>query len=149
MWVIGSASNQAEETQSDERLRGRRSVNLPSVTGKLCCLFRIHVTRCCKVHVYNRKIKVTYFPGLDIFSGDHRDERRRPPPAPEVRLTQQPSKKWIKKSKGTQKSRPKQYWQAAAKRSQESSQGSDKAKALSNGGVCQPPIAPRKSGEIF
>ena len=100
MWVIGSASNQAEETQSDERLRGRRSVNLPSVTGKLCCLFRIHVTRCCKVHVYNRKIKVTYFPGLDLFSGDHRDERRRPPPAPEVRSTQQPSKSGSKSPRG-------------------------------------------------
>ena len=35
-----------------------------------------------------------------------------------------------------------------SKRSKESSKGSDKAKALSNGGVCQPPTAPRKSGEI-
>ena len=145
LWVIGSASK--KRRNQAERLRGRCSVKLPSVTGNRIFVVssRIHVIRSCKDLFYNRQIKTTYFPGLDIYSGD---AERRSKTARSL-LTKQPSKsKKVDKSKGTKKSRPKQYWQAAVKRSKESSQGSDKAKALSNGGVCQPPTAPRKSGEI-
>ena len=101
LWVIGSACRRDAISWWEV---ARKTFSETTVTEwnrqPFVVFFRFHVTWRCKVHVYNRKIKVTYFPGLDLFSGDHRDERRRPPPAPEVRSTQQPSRKWIKKPRG-------------------------------------------------
>ena len=83
-------------------------------------------------------------PWCSSFSGDHLQNTEVPARASGTIGKRNLNQKHYK----IRRKRPEQYWQAAVKRSKESSQGSDKAKALSNGGVCQPPIAPQKSGEI-
>ena len=148
LWVIGSACRRdairwevAWKTFSETTVTECKP---PTV----CCLFRIHVTWSCKDLFYNRQIKTTYFPGLDIYSGD---AERRSKTARSL-LTKQPSNQKVDKSKGTLKSRPKQWAGCSQKRGlirKPSKRVVASSRALSSGGgPAYPPNAPQKSGEL-